>query len=55
MIGILSCLSYTYKDLQQKGYLFVKPEKPSDFRIEAGEDVLRTYTFGNELAGHKVI
>jgi hypothetical protein len=38
----------------QKGYLFAIPEKPSDFKVEAGEGTLKTYTFGNGVAEHKV-
>jgi len=30
------------------------PEKPSDFKVEAGEGTLKTYTFGNGVAEHKV-
>jgi hypothetical protein len=38
----------------KKGYLFAVPEKPSDFKVEAGERVLKTYSFGNGVAEHKV-
>lgn len=38
----------------QKGYLFAVPEKPSDFKVKAGEGVLKTYSFGNGIAEHKV-
>ncbi|TIA63853.1 hypothetical protein D6C77_01782 [Aureobasidium pullulans] len=34
-------------------YLFAVPEKPSDFKVEAGESVLKTYSFGNGIAEHK--
>ncbi|THW72440.1 hypothetical protein D6D17_10696, partial [Aureobasidium pullulans] len=34
-------------------YLFAVPEKPSDFEVEAGEGVLKTYSFGNGIAEHK--
>ncbi|KAG9648347.1 hypothetical protein KCU95_g11032, partial [Aureobasidium melanogenum] len=37
----------------RKGYLFAVPEKPSDFKVEAGEGVLKTYSFGNGVAEHK--
>ncbi|THV89846.1 hypothetical protein D6D25_09742, partial [Aureobasidium pullulans] len=37
----------------KKGYLFAVPEKPSDFEVEAGEGVLKTYSFGNGIAEHK--
>lgn len=37
----------------RKGYLFAVPEKASDFKVEAGEDVLKTYAFGNGVAEHK--
>ncbi|KAI4851697.1 hypothetical protein E4T44_01979 [Aureobasidium sp. EXF-8845] len=30
------------------------PEKPSDFKVEAGEGTLKSYTFGNGVAEHKV-
>lgn len=38
----------------QKGYLFAVPEKPSDFKVEAGEGTLKTYSFGKGVAEHKV-
>jgi hypothetical protein len=38
----------------QKGYLFAVPESPSDFKVEAGDGTLKTYTFGNGVAEHKV-
>ncbi|KAI4761150.1 hypothetical protein E4T52_01873 [Aureobasidium sp. EXF-3400] len=37
----------------RKGYLFARPEEPSDFKVEAGEGTLKTYTFGNGVAEHK--
>lgn len=39
----------------QKGYVFVKPENVSDFKVEAGDDVLKSYQFNNNIAEHKVI
>ncbi|KAI4720428.1 hypothetical protein E4T48_03306 [Aureobasidium sp. EXF-10727] len=38
---------------RRKGYLFAVPDKPSDFKVEAGEGVLKTYSFGNGVAEHK--
>ncbi|KAI5249050.1 hypothetical protein E4T42_05451 [Aureobasidium subglaciale] len=37
----------------RKGYLFAVPESANDFKIEVGEDVLKTYSFGSGIAEHK--